>query len=146
MSKSRVAGAAINESRGVDKDVIYTRHAITRIQQRGIRRPMLQYLLDYGHEEHDHHGGIVVTFDHQVLAMTKKGCCHDAQIKGSVCRSLYAVIAMDGSLITTGHRRRRVKRDRSLRVLRGGSHIRGARRASCLPNVIWPDSGDRDDD
>jgi hypothetical protein len=96
----------------------YTRHAVTRVQQRGIRPEVLEYLLDYGHEEHDHRGGIVVTFVGRSLSSTEKGERERARVQAHDSRRLYAVIDIDGRVITTGHRTQRVKRDRSLRTQR----------------------------
>ena len=40
-----------------------SRHAQTRMQQRGIARSAVDCLLDYGREHHDHHGAVIVMLD-----------------------------------------------------------------------------------
>lgn len=118
MKSSEHLEHAAEPTRGSRRLARYTRHSTIRLQQRGIRPQVLEYLLDYGHEEHDHRGGIVVTFDGRTLASSEKGERERDRKSAHDCRTLYAVIDLDGCVITTGHRTQRVKRDRSLRTLR----------------------------
>lgn len=41
----------------------FTRHALIRMQQRGIRANVLEDLLDFGRAAHDHRGAEIVFFD-----------------------------------------------------------------------------------
>ena len=41
----------------------YSAHAAARMQQRGIREDLVDLLLRYGREEHDHRGGTIIYFD-----------------------------------------------------------------------------------
>lgn len=98
-----------------------SRHARVRAQQRGIDGNMLDWLLTFGHKEHDHLGGIVVTFDGAALARASRAMGAEVSARLEQARSLYAVIDGDGRVITTGHRYRRIIRDRGL------SHFRSAK-------------------
>ncbi len=42
-----------------------THHAQARRRQRGIPPKVLESLLDFVHESHDHHGSRIVYFDHR---------------------------------------------------------------------------------
>ena len=45
-----------------------TKHALARMQQRGVDHDLLHCLLAYGHHEPDHKGCNVVTFDGRAIA------------------------------------------------------------------------------
>lgn len=78
----------------------FTDHARARMQQRGIRPDALEALLDYGRTCHLHsEGRELVYFGKQA----RKGI-PDARLA-----RIYAVLASDGTVITVGHRYRRVK-------------------------------------
>jgi Domain of unknown function (DUF4258) len=90
---------------------LLTHHARARMQQRGIRPEMLQALLDYGREVHVAGGRDLVFFDKRARArLAKAGLVRDAQAE-RLCKS-YAVLNSDGSVITVGHRYRRILRGR----------------------------------
>lgn len=91
-----------------------SRHARVRAQQRGIKGNMLECLLAFGHKEHDHLGGIVVTFDGSALARASRAMGPEVGARLEQARSLYAVVDVQGQVITTGHRYRRIIRDRGL--------------------------------
>lgn len=85
-----------------------TDHARTRLQQRAIPTEVLDYLLDYGHWEHDHRGADIVWFDQHARALLKH------QLPSRHYRALeaklraYAVIDSDGAIVTVGYRHRRI--------------------------------------
>ena len=64
-----------------------TQHARARMQQRGISTATLEALLDFGREIHVDRGRDLVLFD-----------------------KLYAILGSDGTVITVGHRFRRIPR------------------------------------
>lgn len=45
-----------------------THHAQTRLQQRGIPQTVLENLLDFGNEVHDHRGSLILYFDRHARA------------------------------------------------------------------------------
>ena len=97
-----------------------TVHAAIRAQQRGVNRSVLDCLLQYGRHEHDHMGCEVVTFDDETLGEVARREPHTVWLEVIEARSIYAVVASDGSVVTTGHRFRRMLRDRSLSSNRPG--------------------------
>ena len=87
-----------------------TLHARTRMQQRGIRHDALETLLDYGHARHLHSKGReVVFFDKKARARLQNDRPAAAREAARLSRT-YAVIGSDGTVITVGHRYRRLKR------------------------------------
>ena len=91
-----------------------TWHAVIRAQQRGVDRSVLNCLLQYGRHERDHRGCEVVTFDDGNLDEVSRLEPRALWRKVSEARSVYAIVDSDGSVVTTGHRFRKVLRDRSL--------------------------------
>ena len=86
-----------------------SQHAQSRMQQRGIPKPVLDTLLEYGHYHHDGHGAEIVHFSGKVKVYLRKHL--DRKTFANVERyfNVYAVIAQ-GVLITAGHRYRRIFR------------------------------------
>lgn len=101
-----------------------TKHAGTRVQQRGVNRDLLDCLLAYGHHEPDHRGCLVVTFDGNAIEELSRFEAKAIQTKATGARNLYAVVNADGVVVTAGHRFRRVPRDLSLSSLRPGRRRR----------------------
>lgn len=97
-----------------------TAHAVIRAQQRGIEPAALSLLLQYGRREHDHAGCEVVIFDDSALEAIARFESRSSWRKASEARTLYAVTNSDGDVVTTGHRYRRVIRDKSLSAYRPG--------------------------
>ena len=100
--------------------LLLTTHAGVRAQQRGVDRSVLACLLQYGKHEHDHMGCEVVTFDDGILDEVARRESRALSIRVAAARSLYAVVDSNGKVVTTGHRFRRVLRDRSLSSNRPG--------------------------
>jgi hypothetical protein len=87
---------------------IVTRHARARMQQRGIARSHVDFLLEFGREYHDHHGAVVVVLDRSATRrIARNGAASGARL--DALRGLYAVIG-NGSVRTVGHRTRRLRR------------------------------------
>ncbi len=97
-----------------------TKHALARLQQRGVDRDLLHCLLAYGHHEPDHKGCNLVTFDGKAMEDLARYESKAFKAKATGTRKLYAVIDSDGVVVTAGHRVRRVPRDLSLSSLRPG--------------------------
>ena len=86
-----------------------TTHARARMQQRGIRAAALEALLDYGRVTHLGGGRDIVFFDKKArrrLAKLSPAAQRDAE---RISRT-YAIVASDSSVITVGHRYRRIPR------------------------------------
>ena len=84
-----------------------TRHARTRMQQRGIPADLVDRILRYGREVHDHHGAVVMLIDRAGEARMRR----DGEARGvnvDRLRGLYVVMGTDGTIRTVGHRTRRL--------------------------------------
>jgi hypothetical protein len=77
---------------------LFTHHARTRMQQRGIPAAAIEALLDYGRSTPAGRGCEVLFFD-------------KAAGKGRRYRRTYAVLGRDGAVVTVGHRYRRIPRE-----------------------------------
>ena len=95
-----------------------TSHAQVRVQQRGVDRTVLDCLLRYGRREFDHCGGQILRFDNAALYAVSRNESAWLWVKAVEARSLYAVVSVSGTVITTGHRFRRVLRDKSISSFR----------------------------
>lgn len=90
-------------------DLPCSRHARSRMQQRGIPPSIVDRVLRYGREFHDHHGAIVVMMDRAAEARLAR----DGDSRGVAIdrlRGVYVVVAADGTIRTVGHRTRRLRR------------------------------------
>ena len=88
---------------------ILTRHARTRMQQRGIPAATLDVLLDFGSAKPAGGGRDIVFFDKKArrrLARANELAAAEAE---RVFKS-YAIVESDGTVITVGHRTRRIPR------------------------------------
>lgn len=89
---------------------ILTGHARQRMQQRGISREVVAWLLDYGRQAHDKHGARVVYFDRRAQAQARRDLAHSDYVRFERHCDAYAVLGGDGAVITVGHRSRRIPR------------------------------------
>ena len=87
-----------------------TNHARVRLQQRGISTPILNCLLTYGRKVYDHHGGEIVYFDHHARDRLRRICGRDEFKQIEPKLDVYAVIGIDGAVLTVGRRTRRINR------------------------------------
>lgn len=88
---------------------MYTRHAQTRCQQRGIRAQIVEVLLAYGQRAH-RRGAHVYYMDRQTRAHAAKELGRDAFRKIADKLDTYIVVSESGTLITAAKRRRRFRR------------------------------------
>ena len=86
-----------------------THHARARMQQRGISAATVEALLDFGREVHVAGGRDLVFLDKRARARLAKADRSAAADAGRISRS-YAILGADGTVITVGHRYRRIPR------------------------------------
>lgn len=91
-------------------DIPLTHHARQRLQQRAIPEPVIASLLAFGKEEYDHHGSALYYFDHRAKERLRNAVGKDAYRRMESKLDAYVVVASDGSVITAGHRTRRMNR------------------------------------
>ena len=87
-----------------------TQHAQQRMQQRGIPRQAIDYVLAYGRVSHDHHGACVVWLDKRSRARIWQEEGRQVIRKLDKHLNAYAVMDPDGMVLTVGHRYRRIWR------------------------------------
>ena len=89
-------------------NVPMTHHASKRLQQRGIPERVLPLLFEYGEEEYDHHGTMMLYFNKRARERMAKVMPHSElkQLQGAM--NAYAVLDSDGAVLTVGHRTHRI--------------------------------------
>lgn len=87
-----------------------SQHAACRMQQRGIKPETMEILLEYGSKEHDHHGSTILYFDKPARQRLLHQYGSDQYRKIERQLDAYAVVAENGSVITVGHRTKRINR------------------------------------
>jgi hypothetical protein len=90
---------------------LLTQHARARMQQRGISAATVEALLDFGREVHVDRGCDLVFFDKRARARLAQANAAAAAEAERICKS-YAILGSDGTVITVGHRYRRIPRGR----------------------------------
>ncbi|MEN8133319.1 MAG: hypothetical protein ABFS45_24740 [Pseudomonadota bacterium] len=70
----------------------------------------MDYVLAYGRVSHDHHGGCVVWLDKRSRARLGREEGHQVLRKLDKYLNAYAVTDPEGTVLTVGHRFRRIKR------------------------------------
>jgi hypothetical protein len=88
---------------------IISTHARTRMQQRGIPERALDALLDFGKTAHVDGGREIVYFDKAARRKLAKQNPAAAREADRLQRT-YAILSIDGTVITVGHRYRRIPR------------------------------------
>lgn len=86
-----------------------TKHATSRQQQRGIPPLIMEWLTCYGTTSHDHHGVEILYFDKRSRKALAKDVGEEIVSRLSGLLDAYAVVSGGGSIITVGHRFKRVK-------------------------------------
>ena len=88
-----------------------TDHAQSRLQQRGIPKVILDGLLCFGQKVHDHHGAEIVFFDRKARLRLRDSCGSIEFKKIETKLDTYAVVGLDGMVITVGKRTKRINRN-----------------------------------
>lgn len=89
--------------------LITTTHYRQRCQQRGVNPEVVDWLLKFGDEFHDHHGATLL-----LLTQRGRAILEQEVGKGAIRRfheqlNAYLVVGSDGVLITVGKRYKRIK-------------------------------------
>ena len=86
-----------------------TKHADVRMQQRAIPPLIINWLFEYGREEHDHRGAIIRYFDKGSKRKLEQD--HGRKPVERLTQYLDAyLVESDGTVITVGHRSKRIRR------------------------------------
>ena len=87
-----------------------TQHAACRMQQRGIKPKTIEILVSCGARENDRHGATILYFDKPARRCLRQQYGSDQYRKTEGQLNAYAVVAANGSIITVGHRTKRINR------------------------------------
>ena len=87
-----------------------TNHAQARLRQRGIPHTVVESMLDFGHEAHDHHGSRIAYFDQRACQQLRRQVGLESYKRIELHLNAYAVVADTGEIITVRHRTRRITR------------------------------------
>ena len=92
------------------ESITMTNHAAVRKQQRGIPESVLDCLMEFGKISYDNRGGEVLSFDKlsKQRCLTVMGKEIYRRLDGHF--NVYAVRGLDGSLLTVGHRCKKLHR------------------------------------
>ena len=88
-----------------------TYHAAVRSQQRGIPPLVMQWLDQFGEEHYDGHGAIIRYFSRASRRAMEREFGSSPVKKMSEFLNAYKVENHDGTVITTGHLTKRIKRN-----------------------------------
>lgn len=91
-------------------DFSMSRHAGTRVQQRGIPPIVVEWLLEYGAREHDHHGAQIYFFDKRSRRVLAKEVGQDIVDRLISLLDAYIVVGTEGTIVTAGHRYKKITR------------------------------------
>lgn len=89
-------------------NVPMTHHASKRMQQRGISESVLPLLFEYGEEEYDHHGTMLMYFNKRARQRMARVMPQDELKQLQNVMNAYAVLDKDGAVVTVGHRTQRI--------------------------------------
>jgi len=88
-----------------------TQHAVIRMQQRGIKEETLDCLFRFGSKAHDRRGCVIVYFDKQARKRIQLNQQEESSYKSiDAWMDTYAVVSIDGEVLTVGHRFKKIKR------------------------------------
>ena len=83
-------------------------HSEKRTQQRGIPQLIFQWLDEYGERSHDHNGAVILYFSKKGRRRLEKEVGRQVINRMNEWLNSYAVLSLDGTLITIGHRHQRI--------------------------------------
>jgi hypothetical protein len=92
-----------------------SRHAKQQKQRRGLSTTTVNLLLLYGSMTHDHRGAELYHFDKAALRHLERDWGTAVAHQADRLQRTFAVCSTDGTVITVGHRYKRIRRDRSRR-------------------------------
>lgn len=85
-----------------------TQHAMIRMQQRGIGRLTIDYLLDHGRETYSNGGAKIIYFDKHTRLKLMANVSKSDRVVLEKQSDAYLIIGEDGNVVTVGHRTKRL--------------------------------------
>lgn len=90
--------------------ITMTSHARIRLQQRGIPHQVLPYLVAFGKTMYDHQGARVLYLNKKSREQIRRAAGDDMFRALASALDVYAVLNVDGTVVTVGHRTQRINR------------------------------------
>lgn len=81
-----------------------TRHAVTRMQQRGINLDTVACVLAFGQTKHDRHGAIIHYLNKKARKHIQTQAGKNLIKRLDKLMNTYVVVSCDGNILTIGHR------------------------------------------
>ena len=88
-----------------------THHATRRLQQRGIPDDVLPLLMRYGAREHDKRGALLVYLTRKSRERIRRDIGSATFSRVEPLLDVYAIVDCAGTVLTVGHRTRRINRN-----------------------------------
>lgn len=85
-----------------------TIHTNRRMQQRGIPPLIIQWLEQFGEHAHDHKGAVILYFTKKSRRRLEMVVGREVIRRMNEWLDAYAVLSIDGHLVTVGHRFQRI--------------------------------------
>lgn len=87
-----------------------TNHATSRMRQRAISPRTVDYLLECGRKTYDHKGAVICYFDKasRQHLLDRAGAVEYKRLEHEL--NAYLVMTVDGTVVTVGHRAKRLNR------------------------------------
>ncbi|MEY6431237.1 hypothetical protein ABC977_02315 [Thioalkalicoccus limnaeus] len=92
------------------KDAAMSKHASARAQQRAIPPLIVDWLFAYGASRADHSGAEILYFDHAARRRIGRTVGQQIVDRLGALLDTYAVVSPEGTVITVGHRLKRLAR------------------------------------
>jgi len=92
-------------------NIAMTSHAKIRLQQRGIPRQVLAYLVAFGKAMYDHQGARVLYLNKKSREQIRRVAGDDVFRALASALDVYAVMSVGGTVVTVGHRTQRINRN-----------------------------------
>lgn len=90
------------------KDAAMSKHAVTRTHQRAIPPLIVDWLIAYGASRKDKTGAEILYFDHTARRVIGKNVGQQIIDRLGGLMDTYAVVSPEGTVITVGHRFKRL--------------------------------------
>lgn len=90
-------------------DLNMTQHGSARQQQRGLSPLILDWLTQFGATAYDHHGAEIRFFDKRSRKQLATAVGNEVVSRLEGLLDIYAVVSTTGSVITVGHRYKRIR-------------------------------------
>lgn len=86
-------------------------HALAQMRQRAISESTVDYLIEWGRKAYDHRGGVIRYFDKASRTQLLRYLGQERAKELETQLDAYVVVSTGGTVITVGHRYKRINRN-----------------------------------